>query len=416
MGRHIRISNYLPVLLLLVGVGFILTKCITDDTQDSAGESVDNPDKPVFAAYAGSQACAGCHKDIYSTHLETAHYNTSANSGTDNVLGSFEKGRNRYNYNPALYIMMEKADSGLYQEVYFHGEKKRSFSFDITTGSGAKGQTYLYWEGNKLFQLPLSYFTAASQWSVSPGFPPDKVLFDKPITSRCLECHATYATVISPPDAKQEEYNKAQMILGVDCEKCHGPGAVHVKTHQENKGDTSGKHIIDPASFNRQRKLDMCVLCHGGSMKKTEPSFSFIPGKELTDYFIPDTTTLHADNVDVHGNQFGLLKKSPCFLRSETMTCTTCHDPHKKERGDLVLFSSRCMNCHNDQHKNFCRVKPMPANIRENCIDCHMPKRPSRAVTLFEEGKEVPTPAMIRTHFISVYSPETKRLRSVVDQ
>ena len=415
MGSQFRLSNYLPVLLLFVGVGLFLTKCISDDKRESAGETVQQLEKPDFSAFAGSKTCGGCHKDIYSTHLQTAHFNTSANASQDNVLGSFEKGKNRYNYTPALYIMMEKTDSGLYQEVYFHGEKKRAFRFDITTGSGAKGQTYLYWEGNKLFQLPISFFSAASQWSVSPGFPPDKVLFDKPITSRCLECHATFATVTSLPEAKQEEYNKAQLILGVDCEKCHGPGAAHVKAHEENKEDTSGKHIIDPASFSRQQKLDMCVLCHGGSMKKTEPSFSFMPGKPLTDFFIPDTTSLHADNVDVHGNQFGLLKKSPCFLRSETMTCTTCHDPHKKERENLVLYSSRCMNCHNEQHGNFCRVKPMPANIRVNCIDCHMPKRPSRAVTLFEEGKDVPTAAMIRTHFISVYPSEKMGLRSVVD-
>jgi hypothetical protein len=31
--------------------------------------------------------------------------------------------------------------------------------FDYVIGSGGKGQTYLYWKGDLLFQLPVSYWT-----------------------------------------------------------------------------------------------------------------------------------------------------------------------------------------------------------------------------------------------------------------
>ena len=31
--------------------------------------------------------------------------------------------------------------------------------FDLVIGSGGKGQTYLFWEGDQLFQLPVGYST-----------------------------------------------------------------------------------------------------------------------------------------------------------------------------------------------------------------------------------------------------------------
>ena len=53
MGSQFRISSYLPVLLLLVGIGFILTKCILDDKRETAKETAGKLEKPDFSAYAG---------------------------------------------------------------------------------------------------------------------------------------------------------------------------------------------------------------------------------------------------------------------------------------------------------------------------------------------------------------------------
>lgn len=411
-----RFRRYLMVMLVIVSCGVILATCMENDQSgrksDVAKGSQGNAIRNEFSAFTGSPACKDCHKDIYESHIITAHHLTSMPAGERNILGSFAPGRNRYQYTPALHITMEKSDSGFYQSVYYQGEKKKDFRFDITTGSGTKGQTYLYWVDNKLFQMPISYFTAPAQWSVSPGFPPDKVLFDKPITSRCLECHATFAQSIPVPGARQEEFDRRKILFGVECERCHGPGAEHVNFHNTDKSRAKGKYITDPSGFSRQQQLDMCVVCHGGSLTKTQPSFSFQSGDKLDDFFKMDTVAISAvktGNADVHGNQYGLLRASKCFRLSETMTCITCHDPHAKERGKTMLYSTRCMTCHKTEHDNFCTITPRPPGIEKNCIDCHMPKQPSMAVTLFTEGSEVPTPAMIRTHFINIYPGETKK-------
>jgi hypothetical protein len=95
-----------------------------------------------------------------------------------------------FSFHPGLFVEMEKRDSGLYQVAYSKEIEKVARRFDIVTGSGAKGQTYLSWKGNELFQLPISYLTSANEWANSPGFL-KKVVYNRPVTSRCLECHST---------------------------------------------------------------------------------------------------------------------------------------------------------------------------------------------------------------------------------
>ncbi|MGE5108471.1 MAG: hypothetical protein ACM3H8_13050, partial [Sphingobacteriales bacterium] len=138
-----------------------------------------------YEDFAGSSSCQGCHKSIYDSHVHTAHFHTSEIASEKNIKGSFEEGKNIFPYNNGNYIVMKKTDSGFYQVEYSGGIEKQKYPFNITTGSGAKGQTYLHWKNNKLFQLPITYFTSANQWSNSPGFP-DRAVFKRIITSRCL--------------------------------------------------------------------------------------------------------------------------------------------------------------------------------------------------------------------------------------
>ncbi len=45
-------------------------------------------------AYAGSQACAGCHKKRFEDFAKTAHFLTSQEGRADTIHGSFEEGHN----------------------------------------------------------------------------------------------------------------------------------------------------------------------------------------------------------------------------------------------------------------------------------------------------------------------------------
>ena len=284
---------------------------------------------------------------------------------------------------------MEKRDSGFYQVAYSDDVEKLARRFDIVMGSGAKGQTSMYWHNNQLFQLPVTFFTAANEWSNSPGYPM-KAIFNRPITSRCMECHSTYANTLTNINTVPEEFERASIIYGVDCERCHGPGAAHAAFQMQHPAETKGRYIINPTSLSRQQQLDACALCHGGKLQKTTPSFEFVAGDKLADYFTYDTAAPNPDNIDLHGNQYGLLRASKCFRMSETMTCNTCHNPHENERGKIEIFSQRCAGCHNTGEHGNGKICKMTASLGDaitaNCIDCHMPAKASRAIAVFLPG------------------------------
>lgn len=386
---------------------FLFIKCTNSVNKAAAAASGSN-----YANYAGSEKCISCHKAIYDTHIHTAHFLTSGIASEKNITGSFDSGKNTFTYSSGDVMQMEKHPSGFFQAAYINGVERKSQRFDIVIGSGTKGQSYATWADNKLMQLPITYFTSAHAWSNSPGYP-DKIAFNRPITSRCLECHATFAEKIGPQNNGPEAFNPNRMILGVDCEKCHGPALEHVTYQTEHPEDKKGKFIINPAAFTRQQSLDMCTLCHGGRLQKTKPSFGFTAGNKLSNYFLIDTTAKNVDNIDVHGNQFGLMAASKCFIKSGTLTCNNCHNTHENEKGKGAIFSERCMSCHNTQHGNgvVCKMTSSLGNtISKKCVDCHMPELPSMAIAVLLQGSNMPTPAYMHTHLIKAYPEATKKV------
>jgi hypothetical protein len=388
--------------LICLSIAFF-SRCIHE--QSKAKETT----APIqYEDFAGSESCKNCHKNIFESHIRTPHFFASHSATPDAIKGSFAEGENVFLFSRELMIKMEKRSDSFYQALYLDGIKRNSKRFDIVFGSGTKGQTYASWDSNKLFQLPITYFTQANQWCNSPGYP-GVPKFNRPITSRCLECHSTFFQKISANDVEPEEFDSKEIVYGVSCERCHGAAAKHVRYHTQNPHDTIGKFIINTAKLSRQQNLDLCILCHGGRLQKVKPSFSFKAGDKISDYFKIDTAGKYVPSIDVHGNQFGLLASSKCFIRSQ-LTCLSCHNPHDKERQNIALFSQRCMNCHSEAHDNFCKVNvDKSIDIKTNCIDCHMPKERSMAIAVLLQGDEVPTAALLRSHFISIYPDETKK-------
>lgn len=408
---RIRIRRSAKVIVILFASVFLLIKCgEISNKKEGEKESVE------FADFAGSQKCATCHKDIYATHIQTEHFLSTAPATEENIAGSFEEGKNKLVYDDMAYVKMEKTDTGLFQVEYIYDNRERKGRFDITVGSGRKGQSYMSWAGNRLVQLPVTFFTPAGQWSTSPGYPGNKVVYNRPITSRCLECHSTYFHTTSLPDAKADEFDHNEIIYGIDCEKCHGPAAKHVEFQTQHPEEKKGRYIVNPSSLSRQQNLDLCGLCHGGRLSKTKPSFSFQAGDSLANYFKLNDNPMDAISIDVHGNQLGLLSVSKCFELSQ-MTCNSCHNTHKKEKDQLAVFSQRCTNCHSEGHEKICKLTSAigPA-IQKNCIDCHMPKQASQSIAVNLKGTDTLTPVMMRTHWVKVYPGETEKLRRILNK
>src|SRR5205085_6099990 len=221
--------------------------------------------------------CASCHKDIYESHVKTAHYLDSKPASKEFIKGSFAEGKNKFVFNQLMYVMLEQKENKFFQTAYINGVEYQSRPFDIVIGSGRKGQTYLYWTDSMLFQLPVSYYTPLNTWCISPGFPSNYIRYNRIVPAQCIECHGTYIKVLEDKD-NISTYDKSQVIYGIDCERCHGSAADHVAFHKENPEEKIGKYLINIKQLSRQQKLDACALCHSGFRQPIQPAFSFHVG------------------------------------------------------------------------------------------------------------------------------------------
>jgi len=392
--------------LLVVAVAAWVTMAAQSSSARRAKAAATAP--PSRDLYAGDAACQKCHEAEFATYQTTGHHLTSQVADAHSIAGKFDAGANIFKTsNPFLFFRMTADADGYHQTAVDTISPGKSVEvterFDVTVGSGRKAQTYLYWKGNTLFELPVTWWVASGQWINSPGYEDGNVRFDRPIYPRCLECHGSYFESQPPPPSR---YLKSSLVLGIECERCHGPGKAHVAlysgAHPAKAVVTPGQAtlIVNPAKLPRNRSVDTCALCHAGLGEPLAPALSYVPGEALEKYLhIPKMDPDLA--VDVHGNQVQLLQSSRCYLGSQ-MTCVTCHNVHEPQR-DAAAFSHYCLDCHKAQQCG--KYATMGEAIRKDCVDCHMPLRKSNA--LFSESNQQMLQLPVRTHRIAVYKDAT---------
>jgi hypothetical protein len=352
--------------------------------------------------YTGNEICLSCHQEQKS-FLGTAHHLTSRNAGRDTIAGKFNEGQNILKTaEPELHYRMEARNDSFYQTAVLGTAPDTatiSKRFDLVVGSGRKGQTYLYWEGDRLYQLPVSYWTELGKWVQSPGYDLKFVNFNRPVPPRCLECHASSFESLADADGGNR-YSKTNYVLGISCERCHGPGKEHVALHTPETAKVADQRIVNPAKLSRERQTGLCALCHGGIGVAKAPAFSYTAGQNLEDYLRLETPS-PTEAVDVHGSQVALLERSRCF-KSSNMTCSTCHNTHVPQR-DVADLSGRCLTCHKSES---CGLFPkMRQKLEGKCVNCHLPKQKSDQIVSSHEGLSVRPE--VRNHWIKVY-PENR--------
>ncbi len=362
--------------------------------------------KPEFTreeGFIGPGSCKECHAEYYEGFIQTAHYRTSIRPSPGAVLGLTDKVNKVTTRQNHLSYEIKRVGEAVVQflkirhqgKTYQHQQK-----IDIVTGSGLTGQTHLYLEEDRLYQLPVSWL-ASHGWVNSPGYTDGFANFARPVKIACIACHATR---VEYETRHVNWIDPKSMILGVTCERCHGPAEAHVDFHRANPQAKEAKHITHPNHLSRERMNDICAQCHSGSADFFKSPFSFRPGDRLEDFLRIDE---NPDQVGagVHSaNQLPRLKKSQCYTQSDSMNCSTCHNPHQNERDNVALFSKRCMECHTAQD---CGQFPVSGEqISKNCIDCHMPKQLDETTRI--ETRDDSIFPEVRDHFIRIDAEATR--------
>jgi hypothetical protein len=406
-----RVPRCAGVLLAVGSLGAAVATCASTgpaaaqdvpDKSPSIAVSFSEKNAAAGSTYVGDEACNACHEDKVSAYHRTAHALTSSVASHDSIRGSFSAGSNILRtINPDLYFKMEASDKGFFQTAWLRTSPtvayNRTERFDIVVGSGRKGQTYLFWDGDQLFQLPVSYWTELGEWVNSPGYPDGTAHFDRPTPPRCLECHASSFESRAPPINR---FNRASTVLGIRCEKCHGPGGEHAARYQSASPprSPSAAAIINPTRLSRERQMDICALCHAGAGEPLTPPLSFIPGDVLANHLTFPKLAPDA-HIDVHASQVQMLERSRCFQSSPSMTCTTCHEVHTSQR-ELADFAARCLSCHQIES---CRQFPKQGHaIAKRCVVCHMPLQQTDQIIISNITGRSLQPE-VRNHQIAIY-------------
>jgi predicted CXXCH cytochrome family protein len=366
------------------------------------GEQVDDEEftAPVND-YLGVQACAACHARRVREFLTTSHYRTSRLPQAGEMPPGFAPGKGghvtRY---PAVRFDMTRTGQDFFQTTLHAtpaGEQRTASRIDLVYGAGHADEVYFTWRGDRLYQLPMVWLHPQQRWANISFNRYGGGDFSREGTARCLECHTTWFEHVA---GTANQYRPDSFLYGVTCERCHGPGREHVGFHESHPGEKVGRSIVNPSALTRERQLEVCTQCHSNATRRLRPPFSYRPGEPLATAF-RTTPSKHPEDDHV-ANQIRYLRESKCFQKSDSLSCTTCHDPHAPEGpGHATLVRQSCLQCH--QPAQCAERLRLPAAVRDDCVGCHMPRRVWMNVHFHTEKEPYVPPATRHEHQIAVY-------------
>ena len=94
---------------------------------------------------------------------------------------------------------------------------------------------YLVKVDDFVVEAPVTWYPRRNGWGMSAGYEKDPLQrgFNRSIDAGCLYCHAGQVETIG--DAGERLQVKE---LAIGCERCHGPGELHVKRAQGKVADS----------------------------------------------------------------------------------------------------------------------------------------------------------------------------------
>ncbi len=355
--------------------------------------------------FVGDDACFDCHEDQWRGYQEHGMARSYYPLTPENAVEDFSAAPIRHDATDFYYRVYEENEQ-FFQEEYRRDAQGRTTHrlarrMDFVMGSGNAARTYFTESNGRLYELPLTWYTQIGRWDFSPGYSRQNGRFDRLIPERCMACHNSY-----PERVPFVEGKYADVPHGIGCERCHGPGALHIDERLANP-EASGEvdaTIVNPIHLDLDRQLDVCQQCHlNGAVtvfREGRQPFDFRPSESLSSFVALFTTEESTETSQIsvisHADR---MKRSACFLatvaQAEPMTCVTCHDPHDAV-GEAPSFNASCLGCHEGVQERFDAAEAQNRHApTADCSGCHMPR---------VEAENAPH-ASFTDHWIRVVNP-----------
>src|SRR5262249_39808604 len=187
-------------------------------------------------------------------------------------------------------------------------------------GSGVAGQTYLFMHDGRLMESRVTFYVSLGALDITGGQSPatpaslEEALgrtLGKDDARGCFQCHA-------PQSVTREGLNLENLVRGVTCESCHGPGAEHVAAMQDGK-------LEDPKIFNPGKLKasslwqEFCGFCHRGFDQVMQ---------------LPAQGGLN----NIRFQPYRIFNSRGHNRVDSRISCVACHDPHKDLRRSATYY------------------------------------------------------------------------------
>jgi predicted CXXCH cytochrome family protein len=321
------------------------------------------------AHYAGSQACATCHSEIYERWKKTPMANVVRDPHehpeaiipdlATNKVAKFSKDQIAFVY------------GSLWKQRYFTKVGDDYFPLSAQWVVGTRE-----W---RPYKVPA---TGADWWT--QYYPDDNM--QRPTGPTCDGCHSVGYDI----------HTKQVAEWNVGCERCHGPGSEHV-------AHPTRENIVNPAQMDSVAATDTCIQCHSQGRPVTVPlegkyydwPVGYNVGLRLADFWkledctLGQTSFLYFPDCTAHKNRMQGNDFVQSLMYRRGVTCASCHDVHGTSNSAQLRkpAAQLCLDCHGPSSAN----GPHTATLEEHthhktgsagsqCIACHMPKIESEGV------------------------------------
>ena len=359
--------------------------------------------------FVGSEACADCHADQFSTWETSTHAKAGGIPSNQRVLAPFDgekiilqngwfipyKKNNRY-----YFRAQEDGFSEVRYEVvgvvgggHLHGGGTQTY-FGLFPDGTMRLLPFDYHPGSKTWFFEtndLSGWVPASE-SISPRkfseWPPSRILGLDSEKKNCQQCHGSQ--IVTSFVSEIGKYETTFTDLSINCESCHGPGKSHISLMEYGEDIIRGYTGIESLKgITKEESVNICAQCHG---LKDMLRPGYLPGKDFESFFSTKFAMLGGNPYFPDGRirAFGYQQNhvfSDCYLNG-SMTCVDCHNPHSNGYQDVNRVSlkgrfdnGQCTSCHASKVDNIKKHTFHKVDSEgSKCTSCHMPFQQHRAV------------------------------------
>jgi Flp pilus assembly protein TadD len=338
--------------------------------------------------YVGDEACADCHTDQTETFRRHPMGQSFAPIAAATRIETYGPAAHDPFTAANLYYGIVSRDGRPFHREWAADPQGKAVTeaeveVHFAVGSGARLRNYAIDRDGYLFVSPITWYPEARRWDLSPGFDKRNEHYSRPMVPACLFCHAGYAEHV-PDTVNRYRVPVFPGRSAIGCERCHGPGELHVRRRAEGDAEPGPDDtIVNPARLGHELREAVCNQCHLEAEERVlcrgRSQFDYRPGLPLHLFFL--------DYVDGRPGGAGLrlvsaaaqVRSSRCYAASrepDKLWCASCHDPHKKPAPEerVAHYRGRCLRCHTEQSCSVPQAARRAKEEDDSCIACHMPR------------------------------------------